>query len=107
MSNGFSVNYPALTTIRAALQDCAQNLNLTVERTGPGCTAAADAYPAWSTSAAVSKLHAAHATRVSDHADAVASHAGSLQACIDNYSQTEAAITAQALAGFQTPSLRV
>lgn len=107
MSNGFSVNYPALASIRQALQDCADNLNLTVQRTGPGCTAAAEAYPAWSTSAAVSKLHAAHSTRASDYADAHASHAGSVQACMDNYSQAEATITGQTMAGFQTTGIQV
>lgn len=106
-NNGFSVNYPRLASIREALQDCSENLYLTVQRTGPGCTAAADAFPAWATSAAVAKLHAAHSTRVSDHAGAAGRHAGSVQACMDNYSQTEAAITAQAMSGVRTATLPV
>lgn len=84
-SDGYSVNYPALDGVRQALEATHANLNVAVVQTAPGCTVAADAYPAWSTSAAVRNLHLECSTNISSQADDIARYAAGVGGSIVSY----------------------
>jgi hypothetical protein len=84
-TRGFGVHYPTLETVRQRLLDGHASLTQTVQGTQDGCTAAANAYPAWSTSAVVARLHAAHAQKVSDHAAQLTDYSIRTHLSSDNY----------------------
>jgi hypothetical protein len=101
-SPGFSVHYPTCETVQRGMLDSHASLTATVQQTEPGCTAAATAFPAWSTSAVVGRLRAAHAANVNAHALEIAGYAIRLQLSLDNYrnadSLTEGSIDAVSIA---------
>jgi hypothetical protein len=82
---GFSVNYPALEGVRQALEYTHASLKANLDQTAPGCTAVADAYPGWSTSAALRDLHGHYAARVTGHANDIAGYATDVQTAIGTY----------------------
>jgi hypothetical protein len=88
-SQGFSMYYPGAESAQQGLLDVSTDIRKTVDVTMEGCTAAANAYPAWSTSAAVTKVHGAYVTSLGGYADECTSHAGKVGTCISNIQQAE------------------
>jgi hypothetical protein len=67
-TQGFNVHHPTLDAVQQHLLDGHASLTATVQDTAEGCTSAASAYPSWATSNVVTRLHAAHAEKVTGHA---------------------------------------
>ena len=88
----YGVHYPALETVRQALQQGRAKLTDTVESTQDGCTAAARAYPGWATSAALLNVHAAQAANLRTHASDIGHCADRLQISADNYRTADQAV---------------
>lgn len=89
----YSVHYPTLHVVREALDDCHAGLTTAVGQS-QGCTAVADAYPAWATSGAVRDLYVAHAARITGHSDDIAGYAARLASTISNYQSADGAAAA-------------
>jgi hypothetical protein len=90
-TQGFSLNPPGLETVHQGLLDSRASLAATDQDTQPGCTAAADAYPAWSTSAVVRALRAEHGAKVTGYAHELEDYATRLRLTIDTYRQADSA----------------
>jgi hypothetical protein len=99
---GFSMYYPGAQSAQQGLVDVSTDIRKTVDVTTEGCTAAASAYPAWSTSAAVTQVHGAYVTTIGGYADECTSHAAKVGTCISNIQQTEQA-NQNAVAGIFSP----
>jgi hypothetical protein len=90
-TQGFSVDYPGLETVHQALLGSRASLAAANRDTQPGCTAAAEVYPAWSTSAVMHELRAKYGLKVTGYSLELADHANRLQLSIDNYRQADTA----------------
>lgn len=92
-TDGYIVNYPALDGVRQSLEDCNLSLTGTVGQTGPGCTAAAEANPAWATSAATHHAHAVITGNLAGHANDIAGYAVHVHISIVGYGNADQAAT--------------
>jgi hypothetical protein len=92
-TDGYIVNYPALDGVRQSLEDCHLSLTTTMGRTAPGCTAAAEAYRGWSTSAATHQAHAVITANLTGHTNNIADYAVGVHTSVLTYSNADQAAT--------------
>lgn len=85
------MDYAGVSAAGRAASDIGTNLGLTLDQTGPGCTAAALACPAFQTSAAVIDVHAAHTQNIHGHIQVINSTASGIQGSVTLTSSTEKA----------------
>jgi hypothetical protein len=79
----FAVHVPTADLARQTMLSVSASVIAAVEQTRGGCTSAAEAYPGWSTSAALRSLHSAHITVITSHARDLGGHADHLGTSVD------------------------
>jgi hypothetical protein len=90
-SEGFSVHYPGLESIRQGLQDTSAGLIATVQDTQDSNTALADAIPALESSEVLNRLQAAHADTHHRYARELGGQTIQVQIASDTYQGAERA----------------
>lgn len=89
----FAVHLPTADFARQTMLSVSAGVSAAVEQTRGGCLAAADAFPAWSTSAALRVLHSAHTAVITRHAKDLGSHAERLGSSADAMREADRIIT--------------